>query len=1111
MKSKWLILLCLLFCATTNSFAQKVSLNYQNVTLEKVFSAINDQTGLTVSYSSPTIDPTEKISVNETDKDVCEVLNKLLAHKNVIAEKDGGRILLKSKQQTPQQKQSVTGVVSDTKGEGLPGVYVKVKGSDIASVSDSYGNFTIDANINDILEFVFLGMESEDYVVKDYSKAQIVMTDSSISLDELVVVAYGTTKKESYTGAMNVVSSSAMSERPVSSLTETLGANVPGITVTSSGQPGAMPTVRIRGIGSMNASNAPLYVIDGVASDMSDMAQLGNSTINPMANINPNDIESMTILKDAAAASLYGSRAANGVIIINTKQGKSGKMKYEVDVIHGISNMAYTPDLVNQDEFAEIWVTSYMHSLMKKQADKDKVNPWEFIKESYADKASYDSYLGQARKEFNNKFQIEGKIYDFWGDGYSAYPNTNWFDAVSRRGTVDKVNVAVSGGRDKLTFFTSGEYYALNSTIQKSDMRRYSGRSNITSKVSDVLWLGVNMNLSVTDVSGPQQDNMYANPIRTATGIPPVVPVMNSDGTYNSNFAYAVFSNYNPAAILEAADFTTLTYRTIGNAWAQLNIMEGLFFKSTFGYDMRQTEETRWYPQAIAAGKSANGQLAQYLTSRRRLTTSNILNYTKDIKKHNINALVGFEGQHTHSNYFGGTATNYQTNYTPVLNAGSVIKELVGRNTDDALLSLIAKAEYNYDSRYYLSGSFRRDGSSRFAKESRWGNFWAASGAWRISKENFMKDISWISEAKIRASYGINGTLPSGLYDYIGNYGFGNDYNGESGAVITNVANSRLTWEESHNFDAGIDLSLLKGRINLTFDIFSRISNNLLLDKELSRTSGYSSATVNLGKMSNKGIEVSLDAVAFDTKDFRWDFTLNLATLENKIVELPTDNIDTQRIHREGFSYNSWYLVEWAGIDKTTGEPQWYHVDEATGKKTITKVFAEGTRQIFGGYLPRFSGGLNTDIRYGSFDLSALFSFAWGFNVFDFDGARVINDDGNAASTNKERFVLDNWRPDNTESNNPILVQSYKAGSNYSTRYLHKGDYLKLKNIRLGYTFPKRISNLVGINNLRLYIQGENLFTLTEMDNFDPEVSSNRYIYTFPSLTNYTLGLNITF
>jgi len=1006
---------------------------------------------------------------------------------------------------------NVTGTVTSSEdGTTIPFANVVVEGTLTGTTTDEAGRYEISLSGTETLVFSAIGFKEAKIPVNGRKTVNVILDVDNEMLDETIVVAYGTVKKSSYTGSASVVSEKVMNERPYASFTDALSSNMPGILSLGGSQPGTMPSIRVRGYGSMNASLSPLYVIDGIAVDMSDLSELSNHSVSPMTSINPSDIESITVLKDAASAALYGSRAANGVILITTKQGKSGQVKVEASALFGVSEFLYRPDLCNADEFAEIWTTAKMHNLMYNAGKKAGVDPYSYVATCYGDEALFNSYQQSARTAFNKKYVQNGQVYDFWGDTRDQFSNTDWIDEVSRLGTTQKYNLSLSGGTDKVTYFVSGEYYNLQSPMKNTGMERISARSNIISKQSRFFWFGANMNYAYNTLSGPQSDNMYANPWRVAVQLPATIPVRNEDGSYNVTFSE--MSGYNPAQILANATYNDVTHHITVSPWVQLNLAPGLTLKETFSYDARILNEIRWYPPGVAAGKNNNGIYQQWVTTRTRSTSSTVLNYTKTFGRHNLGAMVAWEAENQKTNYVGGQITQYQTAYTPSINAGTLITAFAGNHTDEGMLSLISKLDYNYDEKYFLSGSYRRDGSSRFAKGHRWGGFYSVSGAWRFTKEEFINTSSWLTEGKLRASYGTSGTRPSGLYDYSGGYSFGSDYYNISGATINNVENTNLSWEKNKIFDIGLDLTFFNGRMTLEADYYDRKSDCLLIDQELSRTTGYSTATVNLGKLGNRGVELSLGGYIIERKNFQWDMKLNLAYLHNELLEYPNDDVGTYTISRVGEALHTWYLPEWAGIDKNTGEPQWYKVDDETGEKTVVKNYADATRQTFGNYNPKWSGGLSTSLSFYNFELSALLGFGLGFNVYDYGGPTSWDDDGNSATINHERKMLDNWRPDNTSSNNPLLLQSIKNGSNHSTRYLYKGDYLKLKNLKLNYTIPTDVCRSMKIKGLSIYLQAENLFLLNAL-NFDPEVSTagGRYAYTWPSQRTYIIGLNFNF
>ncbi len=1011
------------------------------------------------------------------------------------------------------QQITVTGVVNDSKGEPLVGATVIVKGDIASGVSTNIdGRFTIKAEKKDILQISFIGMRTKEITVAGAGPLEITLEDDFVGIDDVMVVAYGVSKKSTFTGSASVVNTEKLESRTVTDFTKALVSNTTGVQVMGSGQPGTDSYVRIRGLGSMNASNSPLYVIDGVAVSMTDLSQLSNTTTNPMASINPNDIESMTVLKDAAAASLYGSRAANGVIIITTKKGKEGKPKFNFDYRIGVSDLLYNADVIkSKDEFADCWVKAEMHYQMWRDNSKN----YSAISDIYNDPEQYNEYLQDARGAFNSYHPVEGVVYDFWGDGYDKFTETDWQEEIMRSGNrTEHVNLSASGGKNGTTYFASCEYSNTDYAVLNTGLKRYSGRVNISSKSNDKIWFGANMNYSHVDQSGPQNTNMFANPVRAANQLDPLNPVYNSDGSYNTSFSGSALSGYNPVQIMNKSDFETLSYRELLTAWAQYNIVKGLFLKTTFGADIRNTDETRWYPPGVGKGKSADGILDKNKSVRRRLTTSNVLNYnTTFAKLHNINFLVGFEAEKTKTELWSSSASGFETEFTSVLSAASTIESLSGYNYADALVSVLSNFEYNYNDKYYLQASFRRDGSSRFPQDRRYGNFWSVSGSWRLKSETFFQDITWLDDAKLRVSYGTNGNLPSTVFSYIGNYVFGYDYNGESGAVVRNVENTSLTWEKNENFNIGTDLRLFN-RISTSIEYYSRISDGLLLDKEISMITGYTDATVNDGAMRNRGVEFDINALIVKRNDFSWEASFNTTYLKNKVTSMPDDDISSYTIIREGEAYASFYLPEWAGIDKTTGEGQWYVYDESTGEKTITKDSDEATYVVSGNRFPLFSGGFGSTLNYKNFSFDFLFGYGLGFKVMDYDGARYLQDNGYYQYYTKERAILDSWSPDNTSSDKPLLIRGTRNGSQYSTRHIHDGDYLKLRSVKLSYSVPEKLTRMIGGNTkVTVYAQGENLFITCKMPNFDPEVStvSKRYLYNMPTQRTVSAGINVKF
>ncbi|MCK5134457.1 MAG: TonB-dependent receptor [Bacteroidales bacterium] len=1011
------------------------------------------------------------------------------------------------------QQRTISGTVTDEDGFPLPGATILIKGFESAGVSTGAdGEYSIAVSNGDVLVVSFVGMKTKEVSITDQTNLNIVLLSDLTELSEVMVVAFGTAKRETFTGSASVVSSDKIESRPVASFTAALAANTTGVVINTSGQPGDGEVVRIRGTGSVNATLAPLYIIDGVAVNMSDLSGLSTSDSNPMATLNPSDIESITVLKDAAASSLYGSRAANGVILITTKQGKEGKTRFILDVQYGIANGLYSKPIADKDQFAELWTTGEVHRIMAQDAIFTGLDAIDYIKNTYKNPNTYDYYIKKARDNFNTAFAIDGIEYDFWGDGYDSIPDTDWYDVVSRTGGTQKINLSASGGQNGVTFFVSGEYFNQLGTIIGSNLSRFSGRVNLTSRTNKVAWFGVNMAMSYNNQDGPMQGNLYANPLRAAANIPSVVPVY-IDGEPNLSLPGDILNNYNPVAIMNMNIYNAYSYRTLGTAWLQLNFTKDLFLKTTLGYDNRPYYQIRWENKDIGTGAGYNGRRQDIEVTRRRLTSSTILNFERSFnEKHNLALLAGWESEWTHTNRLGAVSTEYSSNLTPVLSAGTIPTAAYGRTYDDALLSAISRINYNFKSKYYAQFSYRADGSSRFGPNTRWGNFYSVSGSWRFSEESFM-NMGWLNDGKIRASYGINGTLPGGLYEYLGNYTLGYDYYNLPGARVTNIANMGLSWEQSKNINLGFEIKILDGRIFASAEYYSRHAEDLLFDREISRTTGFTTATVNMGAMRNWGYEYSLEAYLVRASNFTWDITVNLSTLTNQITELPNDNVGTTNIDREGYAEGSLYLPEYAGVDPSTGAPTWYHINDETGERTVTFDYSEATRQIIGTREPHFSGGFYSHFAYRNFNLDMLFSYAWDYYTLDYCASRYTQTDGGQSYVNSEIVQLDNWTPNDTVAANPIRINGITNGNRFSTRHAYDGDYIKLKNIKLSYRFPVQWIRKIKLSGALIYAQVENVFVLTDMPNFDPEIRVNgyRYVYDFPSPRTYTVGIKITF
>ncbi|MBS2213333.1 TonB-dependent receptor [Carboxylicivirga mesophila] len=1144
MKIMFVLMVAFGLSVSATGFSQnnKLTLRLKNATLLEIFKEIEANTDLGFLYKDDQIDQNKTYSINATNQDIHEVLTQVLneadytftiIENNVVITK----VTNTAKTTVVQQRMTVTGQVVDANGEPLPGVNVYDKSNPqngvITGIDGSY-TITVD-NADASLMFSFIGFEDQEVQIAGRSQVNITLLEEQIGLEEVVVTGYGTITKEAYTGSAAVVSAKKIEERPVASFQDVLRGNSPGTIVTGTGQPGAMNTVRLRGISSMNASNAPLYVIDGVIMDVSNMSGSSDYATNPLNSINPSDIKSMTILKDAASASLYGSRGANGVIVITTKQGRNtDKPQYSVDVQMGVSQIfnASKPDLVNKDEFMELWLEGEMHYQVRRKTGYDDF--FSEIKNLYADKEGYEvsgrnfyEWQNYAKEQFNSHFAIyspnNDDYYDefFDEDGnpgadYNKLSNTNWFDEVTRVAPFQKYNVSTNGGNAHFNYYASLEYFNQEGIIIGSGLERYSLRTNLSSKPKGALFhWGINSMVSYSDQSGPRANAYgYAMPQYTALAIAPVAPVYLEDGSYNLSLPKGVNNNQNPVAVANENYYLRPQTKIITSGWIQLNFTDWLNVNSRTNLDYTHARRRNWYNKDFGDGKSDNGSLYERDARSRKISNTTLLNFNKTLNDvHSITAYAGTEVEDLRYQYTGATGINFPTNKTPYLSAAATPESVFGSGHEYGMFSILSQVNYVYNGKYYASASFRTDESSRFSPENRRGSFWSLSGAWRISDEAFLSDVSFLDNLKLKASIGTNGTLPSELYAWQSVYSFGYDYKETPGATPPSIANSDLTWEENQVYNIGFE-SRWFNRINFNLEYYNRETKNLLQDLPISGTAGFSSMLINSNaSLTNQGIEVDVNADIIRNSDFNWNINVNAATLKNRFSGLDNDIIGSTQIQRNGESYYSWYMPEWAGVDPETGEQQWYGSDE-DGNEIIVKDYDDAERRILGTALPKVTGGISSSFSWKGIDLSFLFTYGMGHHVMDYTGRTATKNDGYRDYRGIERSQLDRWTPDNTSGTNPIRVNSSGTWNRYrSSRYVYKGDYLKLKNIKLQYTIPVSITQKLKLRSASVFAQAENLWVATELDGFDPEISLSgfRDADQYPTATTYTFGVKLNF
>ena len=957
------------------------------------------------------------------------------------------------------------------------------------------------------MQVSYIGMATQEIAVK--SNVRVILKSDSELLDEVMVVAYGTVKKASFTGSASSVGSAEISSQK-ESLVKSLQGKMAGVRVgSSSGDPGSNQRILIRGISSYSASDQPLYVVDGVAIT-DDTANLtsGLKSQSVLSSLNPEDIESLTVLKDAAAASLYGSRAANGVIIITTKQGKAGKTKISYNMETGWTNIA---------------VNSQYHPMSSKDM---KEYYWNGFK-------NYAAVVGGYSENDAIAYADRTTPGLFWN--YDSDINTDWRKEIYRNGFATDHQLAMSGGSEKTKFYVGLGYNKTEGIVKGSEFERFSGRVNLDHYAKDWLRIGVRQMLAFTNTEGFRDQNDQSQgfstsaPLSILFSMDPTAVNKLEDGSYNPD-AGITANISNPNLMLGQSDgpraetINSDMLRSLTNLEAEVTLPYGFTAKTIFGYDYIDNKEREFWASESVNGAVHGGLGYRTNFQNKTLSSSTTINYVGSFDSHNVRALVGYEAEQRDLLYVALSTDKYSTDKLPELVNGQP-KNASSSTYAANIMSYLGNVNYDYDNKYYVSASFRRDGSSRLGANNRWANFWSVSGAWRISSEAFLKDNLLFNDLKLRLSYGTNGNLPTGFYSNLATYSFSGGYGDESAIFWGNAGNADLGWEKSKNFNIGIDWNLYN-RVTLSVEYYNKLTTDLLFSVPTSIVTGFSSNIQNMGKLENSGVEITVNSVNIQTKDFTWTTDLNLSFQNSKIKKLPDGNDvmygdGNMYLLREGESMHTFNLPQWLGVNPETGlgefyiDPELGSRDSADGTKdgNITNYYSEANPTVVGSALPDMIGGITNTFRYKNFDLSFMLSFQSGASMFDYTGYFLTYSDGmRIGSFNMNREVAgDYWtKPGDVVSHpKPIYRNPYRS-DRFSSRTIRSTDNIRMRDITFGYTIPvsKRY-----VNNLRVYFKTTNPFLLyCATDKIDPDVDINGYRQTDTPLTkSFMFGLNFEF
>ena len=912
---------------------------------------------------------------------------------------------------------------------------------------------------------------------------KVSMKPDTEVLDEVVVTGYGVQRKASFTGAAAVVGKDVLAKKTDANFVKALEGAVPGIQMNNStSMPGIWGSIYVRGRGSLNSGTQPLYVIDGmpVDSDTDDnsLTYSTNNTIDPMSSLNPADIESITVLKDAAATAIYGSRAANGVIVVTTKKGAEGKFNINLDIKQGFVTTANNNmDFANAQQTMKLFTDGYTAA---------QGGDWQ---ENYNYLA--DDYFGWDRK--------------------SSY---DWMDAISRKGYYQDYNLNMQGRTGSTGYYVGLGYLNTEGLIIGSDLERFSGRLNLDTKFK---WatLGVNSSYSYTTQNGFSLSTAGSMSSPLTAAVSSQTPM---DPFYDSEGNYANINNYNPLALMDekTGELNQSNTQMVNlNPYFQIDFGKGIYAKTTLGVNINELRQYQYWsalynPQA----QDYNGLGQQYNSKSTVVTWNNIIGWNyKFADKHDISLMLGQEMQK--KSYF---YEYYAKSDFPF--AASGMRDLTTAGTDQGneyykqearLASYFADMHYSYADKYYLSGSFRRDGSSVFGTDNRWGNFWSVGGKWRISGEEFLSENEIITNATLRASYGTVGNQDISWYAARGFYSSGYNYNQMPGMRPTSIPNPELTWEVSKKFDIGFDLSFLQ-RIHLTFDFYNEETSDALFEIPLSMTTGISKTYQNIGSIRNRGIEFSINTSIIQNNDLNWNFFANLTWNKNEVIKLSTDDPleYTYQIIEQGHPYSQFYMKEYVGIDHETGKPLWYLNKE--GDETTSDYNAAAKRYV-GDADPKVLGGFGTNLTWKGVDFNLNFNYRLGGKVYNSGAA--FTGFGMAFRTPLEDVALNSWTPENKNAKYPQYI--YRDPNNAtatSSRYLYSGNYLRISNVTLGYTLPKTWTQKAFIQKLRAYVSVDNLYTFTASDfvGYNPETSANGVIaWQYPATCTFIGGIQLTF
>ncbi|MFS4466744.1 SusC/RagA family TonB-linked outer membrane protein [Maribacter sp. 2210JD10-5] len=972
---------------------------------------------------------------------------------------------------------TITGQVVDEVGVPVPGATVILKGTTIGTVTDFDGNYSLEVPDEDsVLVFSYTGFRTEEVTVGDETTVNVTMVPEQTQLDEVVVTGFKTENRSTYSGSASIVSAEEVANVPAQTLDRALQGRSSGVLINgNSGIPGASISVTVRGSGTITGNSQPLYIVDGVQINAGDNSNL-LQTSNGLGGVNPNDIETITILKDAVSTSLYGAQGGNGVVVITTKSGNKGKSKITLNTSFGTTEVIRKLDVLSRQEYLDI---------------------------------SFEALANAGFSEGSPQF--DGFVSTINEDGIDYV----WNDFIFKKGNIKTYELAVQGGGEKGSHYISVAHSDTEGHVIGTNFKRYTLKGNINHKVNDKLSVNLRTNLALIESKVPPGGGAFANPIFSAYVVPPTQNPFNPDGTFRlaEDGFFAPNSPYNALSVV-ANDFDTgQTFSGQASLDIIYNILPNLVSTTRFAGDLQDIRESAYDSPLNGDGEDFDGRRFESDTRIYSYQLEQLLNYSYDFKEHSFNALLGLQYKQENFNFFDVQAVGFPNEFVTNVGSGSAFNGLPdGDSNEVKLFGLFFNGTYKYDNKYILDFAFRRDGSSRFGSSTQYGLFPSMAIAWRISQEDFMSNLSFVNDLKLRFSRGSAGSQ-QGIGPFAAQAAFGSfgSFNNQPAVAAQRLANPTLTWEESTTTNIGLDYGLFKNRISGSVDVYRKITDSGLLDASLPNTTGFASIASNLGEIENRGVDVEVTTNNVSTKNFKWRTDFNISFQDSEV--LSTGERDTLFLNRRDGTFivgeepNGYFLPRFAGVNTADGRPLWF---DENGDVTYNSNFQENV----GNSNINFYGGLNNSFSYKGLSLDFFFQYqSGGFRQLDF--LAFTANTGNVGQQHLG-FTRNRWQSPGDLTDVPIAVinNNYPNGGNSilnrSTWFLDRQDYIRLKRVSLSYNLPDKWSSLLGLSNAKVYGEGYNLWTWTDYRGFDPESAGSDF-GDYPQAKSIIFGVNLEF